>query len=168
MTKWLPEGLVVFGSLLGGTSLFIQQWRGAELPVAEQIPGESSAAKDCGAVSLYLICRVSETPSELEQIRKLTKTSVTGTSMFDLKEAAEQLGFRAKGSKCSFESLWDHLSERGHFAILYFTSGHFDPAVQVADGRIKIVDTRRGEIKSCSEDDLTRMGWDGTALLLLK
>lgn len=136
--------------------------------VAEQIPGESSAAKDCGAISLYLICRLSETPGSLEAIRKLTKTSVTGTSMFDLKEAAEQLGFRAKGSKCSFETLWDHLASGGHYAILYFKSGHFDPAVQVAGGKIRIIDTQRREIKNCSADDLTRVGWDGTALLLEK
>jgi ABC-type bacteriocin/lantibiotic exporter with double-glycine peptidase domain len=168
MTKWIPEGLVLFGSLLGGTSLFLQEGQGTEAPVAEQMPDEFSTGKDCGAISLYLICRISETSSSLEEIRKLTKTSVTGTSMFDIKEAAEQLGFRARGAKCSFETLEDHLSEQGHYAILYFRGGHFDPAVQVADGKIKVIDTRRLETKDCSGEDLSRMGWDETALLLQK
>jgi ABC-type bacteriocin/lantibiotic exporter with double-glycine peptidase domain len=168
MTKWIPEGLVVFGSLLGGGSLFLLERQGTETLVAEQMSNESSTAKDCGAISLYLICRISETPSSLDEIRKLTKTSVTGTSMFDLKEAAERLGFRAKGAKCSFESLGDHLSEQGHYAILYLRGGHFDSAVQVADGKIRIIDTRRLETKDCSAEDLNRMGWDETALLLQK
>ena len=166
--KWIPEGLIVFGSLLGGASLFLQGRGGAEVPVAEEIPGASSTAKDCGAISLYLICRISGTSSSLEEIRKLTKISVTGTSMFDIKEAAEQLGFRARGSKCSFGTLWDHLSDRGHFAILYFQGGHFDPAVQIADGKIRIIDTRRLEVRDCAAEDLSRMGWDETALLLQK
>ena len=168
MTKWIPEGLVIFGSLVGGTSLILQERQGTEAPVVEQMPDESSTGKDCGAISLYLICRISETSSSLEEIRKMTKTSVTGTSMFDLKEAAEQLGFQARGSKYSFESLGDYLSEQGHYAILYFKGGHFDPAVQAADGKIRIIDTGRLETKDLSAEELNNMGWDGTALLLQK
>lgn len=159
---------MVFGSLLGGMSLFLQEKPRTEALVAEPIPDESSTAKNCGAISLYSICRLSDTSSSLEEIRKLTKTSVTGTSMFDIKEAAEELGFRAKGAKCSFEFLGDYLAEQGRYAILYFRNGHFDPAIRIADGKIRILDTRRLETKDCSAEDLNEMGWDETALLLQK
>ena len=166
MANYVPEALLVLGSLIGGMSLFLQERRVQEIPVAEETPRESSIGRDCGAISLYLICRASGISSSLEEIRKLTKTSVTGTSMYDIKEAAEQQGFQSRGTKCSFEALWDYLSGRGHYAILYFRSGHFDPAVQIADGKIRIVDTRRLETKDCSAEELNKMGWDETALLL--
>jgi ABC-type bacteriocin/lantibiotic exporter with double-glycine peptidase domain len=166
--KWLPEGLVILGSLFGGVSLFLQEWSGPKAPAAESIPDESGMAKDCGAIALYLICRIEGKPATFEEIRTLTKTSLTGTSMFDIKEAAEQQGFKSSGVKCSFESLWSHLSERGHYAILYFQEGHFAPAVRALEGKIRIIDTRRLEATDCSADDLNKMGWDETALLLIK
>ncbi len=166
--KWFPEGLVVLGCLLGGLSLFFKEWRGTEAPAAESIPDESGTAKDCGAISLYLICRLEGTPASFEEIRKLTRTSIIGTSMFDIKEAAEQQGFEARGSMSSFESLLDHLAHRGRYVILFFQEGHFAPAVQLVGDKIRIIDTRRLEPKDYSADDLSRMGWDGTALLLQK
>jgi len=59
MAKWVPEVLVIFGSLLGGTSLFLSGRPGTKVPVSEPMPAESSTAKDCGAIALYLICRIS-------------------------------------------------------------------------------------------------------------
>jgi ABC-type bacteriocin/lantibiotic exporter with double-glycine peptidase domain len=166
MAQWLPEGMVILGSLLGGMSLYFQERQGEKIPASEMIPSEASTSKDCGAISLYLVCRLEGVSTSFEEIRKLTKTSLTGTSMFDLKEAAEKQGFNARGNRCSFDSLWSHLRQRGHYAILYFREGHFAPAVKIVDGKIRMIDTRRLETKDCSADDLNRIAWEGTALFL--
>lgn len=168
MEKWIPEGMVLLGSLLGGLSLFLQESGGTDVPVADEFPGESSISSDCGAISLYMICRISGISTSLEEMRKLTKTSVVGTSLFDIKEAAEQQGFTARGARCSFDFLWDYVAGQGHYAILYFKSGHFAPAVHIAESKVIILDTRGLEMKECSAADLKTLGWDDTALLLQK
>lgn len=61
--------------------------------------------KDCGVASLQMIVMYYHGYINLEQLRNMTKTSKEGTNAYHLIEAANKIGFEAKGVKCEFDDL---------------------------------------------------------------
>src|SRR5262249_48830558 len=64
-----------------------------------------SGPGDCGPAAMAAIATYYGRPIGLEQIRELTGTDRIGTNLLGLLQAAEKLGFSAKGVKGPYEAL---------------------------------------------------------------
>ena len=84
---------------------------------------------DCGAAALATIALHHRIPIGLQQMRDLAGTDRSGTNLLGLVQAAETLGFSAKGVKGPYEALAQvplpaiaHVQDEpglGHFVVLY-------------------------------------------------
>src|SRR5262252_5279240 len=95
---------------------------------------------DCGAAALATVALHYRRPIGLEQMRDLAGTDRIGTNLLGLLQAAERLGFSAKGVKGAYEALPGvplpaiaHVKTDeglGHFVVLHRVRSN---AVIVAD-----------------------------------
>src|SRR5215211_1796324 len=84
---------------------------------------------DCGAAALAMIALHHRIPVGLQRMRDLAGTDRSGTNLLGLVQAAETLGFSAKGVKGPYEALAQvplpavaHVLDEqgsGHFVVLY-------------------------------------------------
>jgi HlyB family type I secretion system ABC transporter len=120
---------------------------------------------DCGAAALATIALHYRRPIGLQQLRDLAGTDRIGTNLKGLLQAAEVLGFSAKGVKGSYEALSRvplpaiaHLRNRdgqGHFIVLF----------RLAKKTVVVADPARGVHKLSREEFSKR--WTGHLLLLV-
>jgi ATP-binding cassette subfamily B protein len=120
---------------------------------------------DCGAAALATVALHYRRPLGLQQLRDLAGTDRVGTNLLGLVQAAEKLGFSAKGVKGPYEALSEvplpaiaHVRNReglGHFVVLHRVS---------RDG-VVVADPARG-VESLSRDEFCRR-WTGYLLLLV-
>ena len=120
---------------------------------------------DCGAAALATVALHYRRPLGLEQLRDLAGTDRIGTNLLGLLQAAERLGFTARGVKGVYEALSQvslpaiaHIKTEeglGHFVVLHRVRGH---AVVVAD-------PGRG-VRQLSREEFCRR-WTGYLLLLV-
>lgn len=76
---------------------------------------------DCGVACLLSIIRYYDGSNTLENLRKLSGTNITGTTLLGLYQAANQLGFDAEGCEASVETLTAHDTP----CILHINSNHY-------------------------------------------
>lgn len=65
---------------------------------------------DCGVACLLTIIKYYGGSSTIEDIRKLSGTNITGTTLLGLYQAASSLGFKAEGCEADIPSLYKHPS----------------------------------------------------------
>jgi len=121
---------------------------------------------DCGAAALATILRHYEMPIGLEQLRDLTGTDRIGTNLLALLEAAEKLGFSAKGVEGTYEQLQNvpfpaiaHIKKPdgfGHFVVVYRVEARY--AVIADPGQTAVRKIKREEF--CEQ-------WTGRLLILV-
>ncbi len=82
-------------------------------------------SKDCGPACLKIISKHYGKSISLQKLRHLSETTRTGSSLMDLSEAAENIGFRSLGVKVSYKNLIEaplpgilHWN-KSHFVVLY-------------------------------------------------
>ena len=63
---------------------------------------------DCGVASLLSVINYYGGNSDLETIRKLSGTNITGTTLLGLYQAATSLGFKAEGCEADIAALYKH------------------------------------------------------------
>jgi len=166
--RYGPEVVTVGGIVLGIWASFLAPSEPSfrrNLSAVE--PAQVNRTTDCGAVALYVICKKEGINPDLGFIRELVKTTSTGTNMLDLARGAESVGFNVKGCRCSFEYLYQHIRERGHYAILHSKREHFVAVISTKKAdTVRVVDLPNG-VKDMSMEDLQDwLGWEGNALLL--
>src|SRR5262249_5795802 len=120
---------------------------------------------DCGAAGLATIALYYRRPMALQQLRDLAGTDRIGTNLKGLLQAAEMLGFSAKGVKGSYDALRQvplpaiaHVKTEeglGHFLVVY----------RLKRNTIVVADPARG-IQKLSRDEFCRR-WTGYLLLLV-
>lgn len=66
--------------------------------------------KDCGIACLLSIIRFHGGDNNLENLRKLSGTNITGTTLLGLYQAAQHLGFNAEGCEADMRALLNHNS----------------------------------------------------------
>lgn len=76
---------------------------------------------DCGVACLLSIIKYYEGSNTLENLRKLSGTNITGTTLLGLYQAAQKAGFEARGCYASIDSLISH----GAPCILHFNNNHY-------------------------------------------
>jgi ATP-binding cassette subfamily B protein len=120
---------------------------------------------DCGAAALATIALHYRRPIGLEQMRDLTGTDRVGANLLGLLQAAERLGFSAKGVKGTYDALAQvplpavaHTKTEeglGHFVVLH----------RVRPTGVTVADPGRG-VRNLSRDEFGRR-WTGYLLLVV-
>jgi ATP-binding cassette subfamily B protein len=120
---------------------------------------------DCGAAALATVALHYRRPLGLQQLRDLAGTDRVGTNLLGLLQAAEKLGFSARGVKGPYEALPEvplpaiaHVRTEeglGHFVVLHRAG---------KDG-VVVADPARG-VESLSRDEFSRR-WTGYLLLVV-
>jgi ATP-binding cassette subfamily B protein len=120
---------------------------------------------DCGAAALATVALHYRRPLGLEQMRDLAGTDRIGTNLLGLLQAAEKLGFSAKGAKGSY----DALGRAPVPAIAHVKTdeglGHFVVLHRVRKQGVVVADPGRG-IQNLPRDEFCRR-WTGYLLLLV-
>ncbi len=121
---------------------------------------------DCGAACLASVASHYKLNLSVARIRQLAGTDKKGTNVLGMTEAAQKLGFEAKGVKGSFESLFKipkpsiaHVIVKEvlqHFAVIYKTTAKY----------IEIMDPADGQIHRKTHDEFKKE-WTGVLVLLL-
>lgn len=109
-------------------------------------------AMDCGPTCLRMVARHYGRTVSLNTLRYEAQYSKEGVSLLGMSEAAEKIGFRAKGVKISFEQL---MEEAPLPAILHWRQYHFVVLVKsIRKKSFIIADPAAGIITLPKEDFL--------------
>ncbi len=120
---------------------------------------------DCGAAALATVALHHRRPVRLRELRELVGTDRSGTNLLAMRQAAETLGFSARGVRGSYESL-GHLTLPAVVHVRGETgSGHFVVIHHVRKDSVVVADPFRG-IVSLSREEFCR-GWSGHLLLMV-
>lgn len=121
---------------------------------------------DCGAACLASVAAHYNLQLPVSRIRQYAGTDKKGTNVLGLIEAAERLGFQAKGAKGPLESLFKiplpaiaHVILKNglhHFVVIYRVSKKFVTLMDPGDGRIQ-----KKKVTEFAEE------WSGVIVLLL-
>lgn len=127
-------------------------------------------AMDCGPTCLRIISKHYGRCISLEKLRKLSETTRIGSSLKNIADSAEKVGFRTLGVKVSLEKL----SNSPLPCIVHWNQYHFVVVYKIRKGKIFIADPAHGLIVLTSKEFL--QNWidnhanenteDGIALLL--
>lgn len=108
---------------------------------------------DCGATCLRMVARYHGRHFNIEGIRQAAGFGKEGVSMQGLKEAAEQIGFQAKGVKLTCTQLFKEVESpcilhwnQNHFVVLLSNKSRF------SSNMVKIADPAEGIIKYAKSD----------------
>ncbi|WP_257669979.1 peptidase domain-containing ABC transporter [Parapedobacter tibetensis] len=120
---------------------------------------------DCGAACLASVAGHYRLKLPIARIRQYASTDKKGTNVLGLIEAAEQLGFAAKGVKCP----WESLSQVPLPAIAHVVVGeglhHFVVVYRVTKTAIEVMDPADGRMHQLRHADFKER-WTGVLLLL--
>ncbi|MFC6101989.1 peptidase domain-containing ABC transporter [Olivibacter domesticus] len=121
---------------------------------------------DCGAACIASVAAHYKLAISVANIRQLASTDKKGTNILGLLEAAEKLGFEAKGVRGSFESLFKipkpaiaHIVVEGvlqHYVVIYKVSKRF----------VEVMDPLDGMTHKKSHEDFKKI-WTGALVLLI-
>ncbi len=118
------------------------------------------AEADCGPACLAMVLRYYSKRVSLNRLRTLAAADREGATLYNLAEAAEAVGFRARGMQAAL----DHLSQLELPAIAHWEGTRYVVVYEARDGRITIAYPRTG-LRRLSREEFTR-GWTGYLLLL--
>lgn len=120
----------------------------------------------CGLACLSMLCKYYGGAIPQEKLVTMSGTSVTGTTLLGLYQAANSAGLKAQG----FEADAEHLKQLEHPAILHFTLPdgleHYVVCFGYADGVFTIGDPAK-EVVNMSEQEILAL-WKSKKLLLVE
>ncbi len=132
-------------------------------------------AKDCGPACLKIVAAHYNRALSLSYLRNLSETDRSGSSLLDLSDAAEKIGFRSVGVKISFKDLqyaplpcilhWNKV----HFVVLYENRKfkNSDARLKISDPGYGLLEFTKDEfIKSWIGNNADENIEEGVALLL--
>jgi ATP-binding cassette subfamily B protein len=114
---------------------------------------------DCGAASLAMICRHFGRAVSLARIRPLVHTSLDGSSLRGLCEAASELGLAARAVKASPKNF----TQMPLPAIIHWEGNHWTVLYDVSESHAWLVDPASGHTKITHAELLAN--WSGYAAL---
>lgn len=120
---------------------------------------------DCGAACLASIASYYKLQLPIAKIRQLASTDKKGTNVLGLIEAADQMGFQAKGVRGNLESL-AKIPKPAIAHIVVKQLHHYVVIYEVTDRYVKIMDPVDGKFHKKSIDEFTEQ-WSGILVLLL-
>ncbi len=121
---------------------------------------------DCGATCLASICAHHKLEIPIARIRQYAGTDKKGTNVLGLIEAAEKLGFEAKGVKGDFESLFKIPVPAIAHVVIKKKVQHYVVIYKVSKKYIQIMDPGRGKLYKQTHDSFKKE-WTGVLVLLI-
>jgi len=129
--------------------------------------------KDCGPTCLKIIAKHYKKTFSIQQLRQLSETTRSGSSLLGISEAAEKIGFRSLGVKISLNQLLEaplpcvlHWN-KNHYVVLYkikIPSSVFPKGRNLKSNTFYVSDPAHGLLKYNQEDFLKHwMGENATS-----
>jgi len=115
---------------------------------------------DCGAACLATICRFDDKRVSLNRMRELTRVGQSGTSMYNIKQAAQSLGYEAS----AVLDIYENLEKSQRPSITNWCGYHWIVVYKATDKHVTIADPSQGIIKLSKQDFLE--GWTRYTLYL--
>jgi ATP-binding cassette, subfamily B, bacterial HlyB/CyaB len=116
---------------------------------------------DCGAACLAMLTTYYGTPVGVARLRDLANTDQEGASLWSVAQAAESIGFRARGLKLAYEALKQITVP----AIVHWEGFHYMVLYEAGKKHVIVGDPAIG-IRKLSLDEFRR-GWSGRVLELI-
>lgn len=121
---------------------------------------------DCGAACLASVLAFYQLKIPVSRIRQYAGTDKKGTNVLGLIEAAELLGFQAKGVKGTFESLSKIPKPTIAHVIIDEKLAHYVVIYKVSKNHIVIMDPADGRLHKKTNEEFKKI-WTGVLVLLL-
>lgn len=121
---------------------------------------------DCGAACLASIAAHHGLKYPISRIRQLASTDKKGTNVLGLVEAAQKLGFTAKGVKGPFEALFQIPKPAIAHIIVKNALHHFVVIYDIDKTHISIMDPGVGKITRKTHDEF-KAEWTGILVILM-
>ncbi len=121
---------------------------------------------DCGAACLASIAAFYKLKLPVSRIRQYAGTDKRGTNVLGLIEAAEKLGFQAKGAKGSFESLFKIPLPAITHLVLKNGMHHYVVIYKATKKHIGIMDPADGRVQKKTHDEFKEI-WSGVIILMM-
>ncbi|MBX3257387.1 MAG: peptidase domain-containing ABC transporter [Chitinophagaceae bacterium] len=107
-------------------------------------------AMDCGPTCLKMISRFYGTYFNTDTLRHRSGFSKAGVSLLGISETAEELGFRTRGVKISFQQLQQAVTP----CILHWDQNHFVVLISIRKNNIRVADPGKGKIAYTQQEFL--------------
>ncbi|WP_282017242.1 peptidase domain-containing ABC transporter [Salegentibacter mishustinae] len=121
---------------------------------------------DCGAACLASISAHYKLQVPIARIRQYASTDKKGTNVLGLLEAAQKLGFEAKGVRGDFDSLFQIPKPAIAHVIVREKLQHYVVIYEVTKNHIKIMDPGDGKMHKKTHEEFKKE-WTGVLVLLL-
>lgn len=121
---------------------------------------------DCGASCLASVAAFYQLYLPVSQIRQMAGTDKKGTNVLGMLEAAERLGFDAKGVKGTFESLFKIPKPSIAHVIVQDGLHHFVVIYETTPTHIVVMDPADGRVHKKNHEEFKKE-WTGVLVLLL-
>lgn len=121
---------------------------------------------DCGAACLMSVAAHYKLHIPVSKIRQYANTDKKGTNVLGMVEAAEKMGFMAKGVKGDYNALLKIPKPAiAHFEL---KKGwlHYVVLLEVTEKGVKIMDPATGEIEKLDKEEFSKK-WTGILILLV-
>lgn len=120
---------------------------------------------DCGAACLASVAAWYKLKLPVARIRQMAGTDKKGTNILGLVEAAEKMGFLARGVRGEWESIFKIPKPAIAHVIVKETLHHFVVLSNSTDSYIEIMDPADGEFHRISHEEFKKQ-WTGVLVLL--
>ncbi|AQG80145.1 peptidase domain-containing ABC transporter [Spirosoma montaniterrae] len=121
---------------------------------------------DCGAACLASIAAHYKLLMPIARIRQMASTDQKGTNVLGMIEAAQRLGFQAKGVRGTFESLTKIPKPAIAHVIVKDVLQHFVVIYDVTPKHVVVMDPGPGKFVKYSHEEFQKI-WTGVLILLL-
>jgi ATP-binding cassette subfamily B protein len=121
---------------------------------------------DCGAACLASIAAHYDLQIPIARIRQYAGTDKKGTNVLGLIEAAQKLGFEAKGVRGDFESLFKIPKPAIAHIVVKERLHHYVVIYEASKTHITIIDPGNGKILKKTHEEFTKE-WTGVLVLLM-
>ncbi|GAB3983011.1 peptidase domain-containing ABC transporter [Spirosoma terrae] len=144
----------------------VREWL-AEKSISSRVKIKQRDITDCGAACLVSVAAYYRLLLPVARIRQLAATDQKGTTVLGMVEAAQKLGFQAKGVKAPFESLSKIPQPTiAHVTIPNSQLQHYVVIYRVTSEQITVMDPADGKLHPLSPDEFKAV-WTGLLVLLV-
>ncbi|MBN2763622.1 MAG: peptidase domain-containing ABC transporter [Bacteroidales bacterium] len=121
---------------------------------------------DCGAACLASIAAYHKLKIPVSRIRQLASTDRKGTNVLGMVEAAQKLGFNAKGVKGPFECLYKIPKPAVMHVVIKEMLHHYVVFYSINKKHVTIMDPADGKLHKIRHDEFKKI-WTGVIVLLV-
>ncbi|TWR24195.1 peptidase domain-containing ABC transporter [Mucilaginibacter achroorhodeus] len=154
------------GKRLSNIWLF-KNWQSAsnDKQLRKRIQVKQHDIMDCGAACLASVAAYYKLDMPIARIRQLASTDKKGTNVLGLIEAADKMGFSAKGVKGSFENLFEIPVPTIAHVLLPNQLQHYVVIYGITDSFIEVMDPGDGVLYKLTHDNFKSV-WTGVLVLI--